>query len=387
MIKTKGVPFLLTLLTILMGSLSAHAQGQCSWHLTKVSLSHDFSSKESFRRSLESIRSVDQASGFIKKALQAEKLSHPSFKSEVLNLEKTITPYLDRFSASLLTNFLEVLVRAKVVHLETSTLEAINLTLVNKISETKIKRLPQLLKNFEELMSRPSEDILKQIELKITSEMDRLNENNLYWVLKSFARLNYKPSPHFLDVWFKQVELKSQSLNEGHLSGILFSFYLMRSWESIERFVDLIPMNNWQQIALQGTKINNSQISLVSMYMDVVLKKRIPELQLFRQYFSENVIEPNSGSWLEFEVQMYLTSKKLKYIQEYKTQPGFYVDFFISEQNRIIQVDGKQHYIKSVDSQNLEVQELRPQDKNIDEILKSSGYKVERLDIERVKSL
>src|SRR5690606_6668091 len=131
---------------------------------------------------------------------------------------------------------------------------------------------------------------------------------------KSFARLDYKPSSQFLDSWFKQIELKTSSLHEGHLAGILFSFYLLKSWDSVERFINLVPKQSWQQIALQGTKINNSQISLVSMYMEVVLQKQTESLQVFRQYFNEHVIEPNSGSWLEFEVQMYLTSKKLKYI-------------------------------------------------------------------------
>lgn len=388
--KLKAKIALLLMVFLICGgrAVNVYAQGQCSWHLNKSAATPDFSSKESFRRGYQAIRSVEQASDYIKKALNANRITQPNFKSEVLRFEKAMIPYLDRFSVSLLINFLEILVRAKVVHLETATLETINLTLSQKIPETKIKRLPQLLKSFEDLMTRPSESVLKQIELKFTSEIERLNENNLYWILKSFARLDYKPSSQFLQAWFKQVEAKVSSLNEGHLSGILFSFYLMQSWESVERFVSLVPSSTWQTMAQQGTKINNSQISLASMYLELVLNRPNTNLKAFRQYFTENVIEPNSGSWLEFEVQMYLTSLNLKYIQEYKTKPGFYVDFFIPEQNRIIQVDGNQHYIKSLNSKTSEViHRQRPQDTNIDEMLKASGYIVERLDIESVKNL
>ena len=67
----------------------------------------------------------------------------------------------------------------------------------------------------------------------------------------------------------------------------------------------------------------------------------------------------------------------IKFVTEYKTKAGFYVDFYVPNKNKVIQADGPTHYIKTV-VEGLIVEEQRPQDGLMDDVLRALGYSVER---------
>ena len=91
------------------------------------------------------------------------------------------------------------------------------------------------------------------------------------------------------------------------------------------------------------------------------------------------MVEKPKGAQSEFEekVEMGLAMSGIDYETKFKTKPGFYVDFFIPEKNRIIQVDGPSHFIKEI-VDGVFVENQRPQDLLIDEVLKVFGYQIKR---------
>lgn len=383
--NTHILKLLAMLVLIPMLPMSSVAQS-CVQYLGSNAMPVHFQVRDAraFRSIQKTLDTPQRAAEFIK-YLTSKRVLGPSYRKEMPQFEKTMTQFLRDLEPVQIENLLRGLALTQHRHMGKDFLSQLEQSIILNSEKINAKQMSSFMSLIAKTLSRPSENFLEFWSVRTISQLHEMNPPHLTASLYGLASMGIKPSPIWMAAWLKEAQNKIESYNNQSLANTVYALNLLRAFESLETFVSKVPEKKWSDIK-EGLALHRRQLSLTVMYMDIVLNKQIEVLNQFRHDFKELVDPPQTGSWLEFEVQMYLTSKNLKYIEEFQTEHGFYVDIFVPTQNRIMQIDGPGHYVKS-ETPSGKTFVSRPQDLNIDEILRASGYKVERLDVEAVRGL
>lgn len=292
---------------------------------------------------------------------------------EIEKMSVLYFPDLDIYHEDVLVR---LFTRVRHYRLESKFILAFQSAILKKASSYKDRNIASLVYLFGRLRVRPSPEVIKAFETMFIEKADTFLPQNLSNIIFGFSLVGVQPSFEFLEAWrnrYKAIHSEFLPLN---IANSLYSFYLMGSAENVKWFVRATPEARWGEIK---NKSERRQISQVFEYYNTVHNYVLRPIIRFKGQFRDLVEAPDSNSSSEFEetVEMGLAMSGRDYEKEFKTTPGFYVDFYIPELNRIIQVDGPSHYIREFVN-GVWVETQRPQDLLIDEVLSKYGYEVKR---------
>ncbi len=377
-------PFVSLVISSVTQSLAKVDDGasHCEHYLISINPISDFVLTDSvnFNLHLGQINDLDSLRAFISQlSKNFDSLSaydkRTFLRSGLYELEKRSIPHLEQLDVFHQEALLRLFSQSYHKDLSADFVLGLQSSLRNTVSKMKARNLSAIVYLMGKLSIRMSPEVLNAIQLKAVEKIEDFSPQNMSNIVYGFSLVDVKPTNDFLKAWrdrYKQIYPQFENLN---IANSLFSFYLMGSAEMVKWFVRATPEPRWAAFKAISER---RQISQVFEYYFKVHQYVLQPIIRFKGHFNDLAKKPSGAATeLEIKVGMVLALQGLDYEEEYKTSPGFYVDFFIPELNRIIQVDGPGHFIKElVNKQLIEIQ--RPQDLLIDEVLTAYGYNIRR---------
>jgi very-short-patch-repair endonuclease len=370
----------LTVVLILFGFHSQKAYSmECGHFLDGQKNTSKLVDRSDFFQGLNEINSKTKYIGFLNKFLESilsKKINEKHIVRIVAGLERRSVQYLLDLNLSQIEFLLRLFVKANRKYLSEDFLRTVEAAIISKIEVLNPHQAAQFVYLFGRLSVRPTPSFLDSILSYSTKDMDHFTAQNLSNSLFGFGLLSYSPGAEYLKKWFERFNEIQDEFSTQHLSNSVYSIYLLKEWGLLKSVLQVLDSSVWLSL---NTSVERRIISQVYNYAKIVLNIDFIQIQKFEKDFFELIEKPQGEtSDLEQAYELRLSLSDIEYEQEYKTSAGFYVDFYIPSQNKVVNVDGPSHFIKVFDGQNFsEIQ--RPQDHLIDDLLRASGYNVVRI--------
>ncbi len=325
---------------------------------------------------------LDQLSEFIKELELKSKLksdpdSEFNFRSGRL-FEKKIIKHIKNFKPKNFVQALRIISKSTHRHLSEAFMLEFEKEALKKGPHFKSSELAHIIFFLGKLKNRPSLEFLRRWEDLMASKINKFGPVDLSMTMLSYGAFGLQPGRFLLKTWWGRLktQLEGPRTFEGRqVANILYALYLTKLFDVMELYIESVPQKKWGSI--QGESQLN-QVSLVQQYLEKVKRNRVPELEIFRGFFKENVEKPSGGvSNLEEKAWKVLRRRGVQFIAEHQTRPGFYVDVYAQEGRKVYQIDGPGHFIVSYEG-SVKTEHLRPQDGLMDEVLAVHSYEVER---------
>lgn len=370
-------------------TLASGGVRSCNFYLDSQSTQNlDLSSSQTIKSRLNNIESEVELSLYLKTVIRksrsirgAARIRFLKYGSDLL-LEK-----IERYSSQLdnreLLEVFEFFEAYRFRKITPKFLKNIESTLVERIEEFSLNEMSAIILHFGRLRVRPSTVFLVNLQNHIRLGNSEITSTHLTSLIQGFGLMNHAPEKMFMVWWRRNYSILRLDFKLQQLSNSMFGFYLLRQWSDIKFVSTSLAPKVWRSYLFTNdneSSVAAKQIALIDQYFRAVFDSPIPNLpeSLFNNLFATLNKKPRSAETsLETQVGGYLAMDGIKFVTEYKTKAGFYVDFYVPNENRVIQADGPTHYIKTV-VDGVIVEEQRPQDGLMDDVLRALGYSVDR---------
>lgn len=227
---------------------------------------------------------------------------------------------------------------------------------------------------FSHMRIRPPAAFNAKWQAACVKSLARFDSQSVANALYAMAVLAIEPTAEFTSTWLQVFTglAQARKLVPQDVSNSVFSFYLLKNPQACRVLLAAIPKELWSKTISREDEV--IQLVLPYLYFKTVMKIDIAQLAL-RPLDSLRFESSDRRSHLEEQVAADLTARGANFQAEYRTRPGFIVDFFISRFNLIVQADGPFHYIRDLGGDEFQ----RPQDLRMDEILRTFGYTIQRI--------
>lgn len=368
---------LLRVLIFLAITHQALAQNDfCESFLARQNL--DLSTSLGFNSGLSGIADASDYKKFILKLNQfrySQRDKQSFVRSGLYELQNMSTEYLQDIDPITVEILLRFMSKAGKIELTSEFAHNVEVHYLSNLSALEARNISAVIYLFGRLRVKPSDAFLEVIQNEFIKKIDTFNPQNLSNIVFGFGSMGILPKDSFFKSWRERFEVIHADFLPLNIVNSLFAFYLMGSIENVIWYVNAVPNDYWESV-LKKSEIR--QVAQVFEYYERVLNIVLKPLLKFKDQFRKLIEKPiNSQSDFEKKFELALALSGRDYEVEYKTIPGFYVDFYIPEINRIIQIDGPSHFVREL-QEGLWLERQRPHDRLIDQILKTYGYDVQR---------
>lgn len=221
-----------------------------------------------------------------------------------------------------------------------------------------------------ELQLSPGQEFMAAWEKRALATMNQFKPVDLTNSMKSLGRMGHKPSRAYLSAWESQVLTRVKEFRAIDFVQGIFGLYLAGELSITPQLAAHI-----RRQSLSGYNAKSAaQLGQAYLYWKKVGHLEITELEVFA--IALQTFDPSDRETeLERKTRAFIESNGFSVVSEYRTEPGFVVDFFAEKENAVIQADGPLHYWHDFEGRELP----STGDLRIDEILKAYGYKVLRI--------
>lgn len=329
------------------------------------------------------MKTQEKAESFVDKLHESLGDAHLDLSYLKRKFIRDVTPFLGDFGLERLNKTLNILVKIGAIHLNNDFFTALKLSALKNIETHKSFHLVKFLEMMAKLRVAPGVDFLIKWEHQMIIKKRSFTTSTLTSVISSYGSLGFSPGLLFLKEWKEVFEGKISKFTPRQIANALYGVYLLNNKPLIEHFIKEVT---WEQFGeLLKDPVHARQASIVGLYMDRIWDVRPLKMSMFIGKFKSNVGRPDRKSELENKMAGALRNLLTVFEREYSSEPGFFVDFYIPAENKIIQTDGPLHYVVTYINGE-KIRTLKVKDVLIGQILKSYGYIVERLDHNQVNN-
>ncbi len=299
-------------------------------------------------------------------------------RSGLVELENISGPFLNDISISARDSLLRVMGLNSHKIKSASFFTSLQNAVLKDLPVMKPQDLSSFIFFVGKLGIKPSSDFLNEFQKVSVQKIQEFEPKMMSTFVFGFGQLGVKPTEDLLKAWRERYKKIFLDFDKVNIVNSIFSFYLLGATEMVKWFARATPESQWSLLKNKD-HIERRQVSLVFEYYLRVHTLALKPIQRFQGHFKD-LIKPSARqiSEIEGQYEMRLAISGVDYEKEFKTLPGFYLDFYIPEENKVIQIDGPSHFIQELtDGTFVEFQ--RPQDNLMDEILRSYGYRVKRV--------
>lgn len=307
----------------------------------------------------------------------------PFIKSGLIDLENISAPFLAEISIQARERLLKVMSLNLHVVRSVNFLVSLENATLKDLPTMKAEELSGFIFLMGKLRLKPSDSFLEVLSFEVVNKIKDFQPRMMSNLVFGFGQLGFKPNDDLLKAWRERYKENHLDFDKVSIVNSIFSFYLMGSSEMVKWFARATSEEKWKSIKNKD-HIERRQVSLVFEYFFRVENYVLKPIQRFQGHFKDLIrVSGRQTSEIEDQYEMRLAMSGVDYVKEYQTIPGFFVDFYIPAENKVIQIDGPSHFIKEVkDNEFVEFQ--RPQDDLIDKILRSFGYQVKRISYKKL---
>lgn len=382
---TQKISILVTAFVIsLLFSISSHAV-QCGSFLRVLPTKNLIvRHPDKVSSTMDKIESGQEARKFVEElaiSIASRKLKVRPIQAR--KFETQIIPYLKDFKFIHFELALRIMQRARHFHLSEAFMVEFEKRALEQGNKFKYRNLSQVIFLLGKLQNRPSSKFIKEWEDLMVSQMENFEARNLVTVMSSYAALGLTPGSAFLKSWRAKVKQDISAFNEQEITNTLYALYGAKLFDVLVEYLEVVPKKAWDSI--EDVR-QQRQLSLVHQYFEVVRGEDLKALRRFKGVFKATVEKPKKPSSLEEDVVIIFMMRGDDYSQEHQSTPGFYVDIYVEEGNRIYQLDGPKHFIVFYEN-GLKIEIQRPQDGLMDEVLTAHGYKVIRWSYKKINRM